>query len=190
MKTCMAAGKSTFVRLRRALDPLRARFERFISGPAPDDPFYLSNRTWQQKLKVSVVVGAPVLLLIALVMAGATDMFRLHKVDPYERPAETPLAAKKPLPDPVLARRDLEVVNIHIARDVHPEVVTGIVRNNSNQKVDSAEVSYYLADTDGSLVATETADVTNVEPHGSVTFRTPLKVPDAEYVIVRDVRRN
>jgi hypothetical protein len=89
-----------------------------------------------------------------------------------------------------LAPADLEVVNIRIARDPHAAVVTGIVRNNTNRKVESAEVSYYLADTEGSLVGTDTTDVANVAPHGSVAFRMPLKIANAQYVIVRDVHLN
>jgi len=189
----MPAGKSQLDRLRKRFDPLRARIEIFISGPPPDDPLYLTNRTWQQKLKIASLVAAPVVLLMAMVTIGATDLFRLHKVDPYEHPpteAPAPVVPQKRLPDPVLAPAELEVVNIRIARDSHATVVTGIVRNNGNQKVDSAEVSYYLADTEGSLVGTDTTDVANVEPHGSVAFRMPLKIAKAEYVIVRDVHPN
>lgn len=82
------------------------------------------------------------------------------------------------------------MVNIRIARDVRPPVVTGTVRNNSNHKVASAEVSYYLANTQGSLVGTDTTGVANLAPHGSVSFRMPLKIAKAEYVIVRDVHPN
>jgi hypothetical protein len=193
MKGDMAPGKSQLDRLRKRFEPVRARIEIFISGRAPNDPLYLTNRTWQQKLKIASLIAAPVLLLIALVTAGATDLFRFHKVDPYEHPpTETaaPAAPQKRLPDPILAPADLEVVNIRIAKDAHAPVVTGVVRNNTNEKVDSAEVSYYLADTAGSLVGTDATDVANVEPHGSVTFRMPLKIAKAEYVIVRDVHAN
>ena len=193
MKSGMPAGKSQLDRLRKRLDPLRARIEIFISGRAPNDPLYLTNRTWQQKLKIASLIGVPVLVLIALVTIGATNLFRSNQADPYDHPpTEAPQAAvpQKRLPDPILAPADLEVVNIRIARDPHAMMVTGTVRNNTNQKVDSAEVSYYLADTEGSLVGTDTTDVANVEPHGSVTFRMPLKVAKAEYVIVRDVHPN
>jgi len=189
----MPVLKSQIDRLRKRFDPLRARIEVFISGRAPDDPLYLTNRTWQQKLKLAGLIAAPVLLLIALVTIGATDLFRFHKVDPFEHPAaETaaPAVPQKRLPDPILATSDLEVVNIRIARDAHAAAVTGVVRNNTNQKVDSAEVSYYLADTEGSLLGTDTTDVANVEAHGSVAFRMPLKIAKAEYVLVRDVHPN
>jgi hypothetical protein len=189
----MPAWKPHFDPLRKLFEPWRARVELLISGRAPDDPLYLTNRTWQQKVKLASLIAAPVLLLIALVTVGATDLFRFHKVDPYERPpAEAPVRAlpQKRLPDPVLTPAGLEVVNIRIAREAKALVVTGVVRNNTNEKVDSAEVSYYLADTEGSLVGTDTTDVSNVQPHGSVAFRMPLKVAKAEYVIVRDVHAN
>ncbi len=189
----MPAGNSIADRLREHIETVRARVERFISGRAPDDPLYLSNRGWQQKVKVAAFIAIPVVLLVVLILAAATDVFRFHKADPYEHPvadAPAPVTPKQKLPDPVLASSDLEVVNIKIARDAHPPVVTGVVRNNTGEKVDSAEVSYYLADNEGSLVGTDTTDVSNVQPHGSVSFRMPLKVAKAEYVIVRDVHPN
>ena len=175
------------------IEGLRGRIELLISGRAPDDPLYLTNRTWQQKVRLASLIAAPIVVLCALVMIAATDVLRLHKVDPYDHPSNDATAAAVPqkrLPDPVLAAADLEVVNIKIARDARSAVVTGIVRNNTGEKVDSAEVSYYLADTDGSLVGSDTTDVANVQPHGSVSFRIPLKVAKAEYVIVRDVHPN
>jgi hypothetical protein len=193
MKITMTAGKAQIDELRKRLQLVRARVEVLISGRAPDDPLYLTNRTWQQKVKLAALIAAPILVLVALVLIAATDLLRVHRVDPYEHPAmeqPAPVAPRKRLPDPILESTDLEVVNIHIARDARSAVVTGVVRNNTGEKVDSAEVSYYLADTEGSLVGTDTTDVANVAAHGSVSFRMPLKVAKAEYVIVRDVHPN
>lgn len=176
-----------------SLDQLRARFERFISGQAPDDPFYLSNRSWQQKLRTGALIAVPVLFLVALVTIAATDLFRLHKADPFGHPAvETPapVAAKQRLPDPKLTPTDVEVVDIRIAKDNRPPSVTGIVRNNTNRNVNSAEVTYFLADRDGSLLGVETTGVANLKPHASVAFRETLKSEKAQYVLVRDVHVN
>jgi hypothetical protein len=190
MKGGMPAGKSQFDPLRKRFDPLRERMEIFISGRAPSDPLYLTNRTWQQKLKIAALIVAPVLLLIVLVTIGATNPLRFHKVEADQRPpveAPPPAVPQKPLSGPVSASTDLEVVNIRISRDAHPAVVTGTVRNKTNRKISSAEVSYYFADAAGSLVGTDTTEVANVEPHGSVAFRMPLKIARAAYVIVGDV---
>jgi hypothetical protein len=171
---------------------LRARFEDFLSGRAPNDPLYLTNRPLKQKLKIAALVAVPIVILLVLVLIAATDGFRLRRVDPYEHPAaeaQTSTAPGPRLPDPKLAA-ELEVVNIRIVRDARSPLVTGVVRNNTNAKVGAAEVSYYLADKDGSMVGTDTTEVTNVAAHGSVTFRVPLKIARAQYVLVRDVHPN
>jgi hypothetical protein len=186
MTDSMPVGKSRY-------DRLRARYEVFLSGRAPDDPFYLTNRTWRQKLRTAALIATPVVLLAGLVTVGATDLFRSHKADSLDHlasEAPAPADTKKHLPDPVLASSDLEVVNIRIARDARPPSVTGVVRNNTSQRVESAEVSYYLSDAAGSLLGTDSTDVANLAPHGSVSFRMPLKVAKAEYVLVRDVHPN
>jgi hypothetical protein len=198
MRGGMPAGNSRLDRLRKRFDPLRARIEIFISGQAPSDPLYLTNRSWQQKLKAAALIAVPVLLLIAFVTIAASNRLRSGRVAPDENPLtetspqpEAPQAAmRKPLPDPISASTDLDVVNLRIARDAHPPMVTGTVRNKTGRKVDSAEVSYYLSDTAGSLVGTDKTQVANVEPHGSVGFRIPLKIANAEYVFVRDVHPN
>lgn len=167
--------------------------EILISGRAPADPFYLTNRTWLHKLKMASLIVAPVLLLAALVTVGATDRFRMHQVVADEGPlAAAPEAAaqQKPPLDPISASTDLEVVNMRIARDTHPPFVMGVVRNTTGRKIDSADVSYYLADAAGNLVGTDKTQVANVAPHGSVAFRLPLKTATAQYVFVRDAHPN
>jgi hypothetical protein len=189
----MPVGKSWLDPWRKRFDPLRARIEILLSGRPHSDPLYLTNRTWRQKLKIASLIVAAALLLMALVTIGVTNPFRFHKGDAYERPvaeAPPPAVQQQRPPDPVLGAEGLEVVNIRIARDARPPVVTGTVRNNSDHKVASAEVSYYLANTQGSLVGTDTTGVANLAPHGSVSFRMPLKIAKAEYVIVRDVHPN
>jgi hypothetical protein len=191
MKTGMPAGKSQLDTFRKRFDPLRERMEIFISGRAPSDPLYLTNRTWRQKLKIAVLLVAPVVLLTVLVAIVVTNPLRFHKVEAEVRaPVEAPAPATQPKPrsGPLSASTDLEVVNIRIARDAHPPAVIGTVRNRTARKVDSAEVSYYLADAAGSMVGSDTTEVANLEPHGSVAFRAPLKFERAAYVIVRDVQ--
>ncbi len=189
----MSVGSPPLGSSQKRFHRLRDRIEVFLSGRAPDDPLYLSNRSWKQKVRIAALIAVPVLLVGTMVTIGATDVFRFRRADPYDHPsAEVPAASTAPkrLPDPVLNSAELEVVNIKIAKDARAPVVTGVVRNNSNQKVASAEVSYYLADTQGSLVGTDTAEVAALAAHSSVSFRMPLKIAKAEYVIVREVRPN
>jgi hypothetical protein len=173
-------------------DGLRQRCDRLLSGRAQSDPLYLTNRTAAQKLKVAALIAVPFLILGALATAGVMGMFHFNKAGPYERP---PAEAQAAVPtrrtaDLRLTPRDLEVVNIHIAADEKPPVVTGVIRNNTSRKVDSAEVSFDLADARGSLMGTETTQVQNVGPHSTVSFRAPLKTANADYVMIRDVHSN
>jgi hypothetical protein len=168
---------------------VRQRFDSFLAGAPPSDPLYLSNRTWKQKLLLAALIGSPVVLVLLLVIAGSTDMLRFHKVNPYQH-AAAPAATKAPEPHVVPAGEALEVTNLRIARDVQPPVVTGEVRNNTDHAVHSAEITYLLADNNGSVLATESTHVQDVGPHGVVTFQAPLKSSHADYVVVRDVRAN
>jgi hypothetical protein len=169
---------------------LRERFDRFLDGRPPSDPLYLSNRTWKQKLSFGALIAAPAVILLALLAIGSTGMFRLNNVDPYEHSvAETaPPAPPKIAADPKLNRPDLEVLNIQFIQAPGKPVVSGIVRNNTDRIVDSAEVSYYLSDSRGSLIGSETTTVRNIEAHASVPFRATVMSPNAAYVLVREVR--
>jgi len=177
---------------RNRLDSLREQFESILTGRAPSDPLYLTNRTWRQKLKTALLIALAAGVLLAVVAIGVADPFGFRKVDAYDNSATealSPAPKTQPL-EPILSSEGLEVVNIRIDRAARPPVVTGIVRNNSERRVKSAEVRYYLGDAHGSVVGGDTAGVSNVAPHGSAGFRVPLKTAQAEYVLVRDVHPN
>jgi len=170
---------------------LRDRFDRFLSGTAPSDPLYLSNRSPQQRLRRAAAILLPVLIVVGVLIAGSIKLFRTN-VNPYEHLADTPAPAPRPAhaprPDPALTSSGLEVVTIRISRDSASPAVTGVLRNNTAKAVASAEVTYFLADSSGSMIATENASVRNVPPQGSVNFRVPLRAINAAMVMVREVR--
>jgi hypothetical protein len=189
----MPAGKSKFDALFKPFEPIRERVDVFLSAHASDDPLYLTNRTWQQKVKGAAMIGIPAVALLALVTAAASGVFRTHKIDTYNHTAVLEPAAALPqkhIADPGYTSSDLDVMDLRIARDSHPPSVTGLVRNNTGQTVASAQVTYYLADDAGSLVASDTTDVRDILPHASVAFRRALKSANAQYVLVRDVHPN
>ncbi|MFN7992687.1 MAG: FxLYD domain-containing protein [Bryobacteraceae bacterium] len=170
---------------------LNDRFDRFLSGTAPSDPLYVSNRSAQQKLRRAAAIVVPVLIVVGVIVAGSIKLFRAN-VNPYEHLAETPAPAPQPAPalrpDPASTPAGLEVLTIRIYRDSGPPVISGVVRNNTGKAVSSAMVTYFLADSGGSMIATENATVHDVPPRGSVTFRAPLRTQNAAMVMVREVR--
>src|SRR5437016_5000933 len=56
---------------------LRQKFDTMLAGgAAPNDPLYLSNRTWTQKVRSWGVITIPLLVLVAgvgLVLSGYLD---------------------------------------------------------------------------------------------------------------------
>src|ERR1051326_43752 len=59
-------GRYRVMKFLDRVDSIARRIERFVSGSAPSDPLYVSNRTFGQKIRVVVLIGAPVLALAVL----------------------------------------------------------------------------------------------------------------------------
>jgi hypothetical protein len=169
---------------------LRQRFDALLAGEAPSDPLYLSNRTWKQKLRLAALIGIPMLVIALVIVAASTDVFQLRRANPYDHPGSAEPAATAPDPATEPTEKEMEVSNLRIARDVKPPIITGEFRNNSDHLIHSAEITYFIADNNGSLLATESTEVLEVGPHRVVTFSAPLKLSQAGYVQVRDVHAN
>ena len=79
------------------LGPLRDKIELFLSGERSSDPFYLSNRTWKQKLRLPLLVAAPTLLLFCALVLIFTNVYSPKAAPPKEvSPREV---MKRLLPD-------------------------------------------------------------------------------------------
>ncbi len=169
---------------------VRQRFDAFLAGKPPSDPLYLSNRTWKQKLKLAALIGIPVLVMSLVIVAASTDLFHLRHENPYDHTLQAEPVATAPELAAEPQVQGMEVSNLRIARDVKPPIITGEFRNNTDHPIHSAEITYFIADNNGSVLATESTEVLEVGPHRVVTFRAPLKLSQAGYVLVRDVHAN
>jgi len=138
----------------------------------------MSSRAHKLKVGSAAVSAA---ILIGLSVFAARAVFHFGK------PARSRAALQPPGELKLIPPR-VDVADIEIVRDANPPVVSGVVRNNTGQELRSAEVTYELVAADGSLLSADTADVTGLKPHSSASFRVPLKSPQAEFIIVRDVR--
>jgi len=170
-----------FGRLRRMLD-------RFLSGSAPTDPLYLSNRTFDQVFKRWLLVALP----LVLVAAGAVVVFRTL------RPSEPPPAkvltnaeiAAKMLPNldqkiEVEGDKDLVVEDVHVDHAAEAKLA-GTVRNTTHHEIRSAEIVFTVTAANGVQLSAVRVQVTGIPAGATVPFQTPV-VPNAAFAIVREV---
>ena len=59
----------------RWLGPLRGLLERVLQAPAPSDPLYLSNRTFDQKAKLGLAIAVPCLIVVGVTALGLSHFF-------------------------------------------------------------------------------------------------------------------
>jgi len=167
----------------------RQQFDRWLNGPAPTDPLYLSNRTTWQRVRVAVVVVAPVLLLLAvlaLALGGAfkgTDAPKPKELTVAEKAARILPDLNKPIRLP--ANRDLEVEDVHIERG-SPTRLAGLIKNNTGRMIAAAELSFDLTDNRGSRLGAVSTRVEKLPPHSTTSFRFPIAQDTAELVLVRE----
>jgi hypothetical protein len=174
----------------RWLGPLRGPVERFISGgPAPSDPFYLTNRTFGQKVRLGILIAAPCLIVAGFFGLALLQYFK--KSTPPPAPELTPAeVARRTLPNvdkdiQLAVNRDVEVVEVHV--DHAGSKLTGTLKNNTDRTV-GAEVVFDLVDEAGSQVGAVVGRVEQIAPQGKADFQFPIKQQDAVFALVREVR--
>src|ERR1051326_7068019 len=112
------SGQKTSEKSLKWLGPLARPIDRFLSGAAPNDPLYLTNRTFGQKLKSWSIIAIPCLILAVGVGVTLSNI-----LNPPEAKQAAELTAKeisaKLLPnlDPNLkldVNSDLEAVEVKV----------------------------------------------------------------------------
>jgi hypothetical protein len=175
----------------RWLGPLRRLLERFLLRPAPSDPLYLSNRTFDQKVKLWLAIGVPCLILAGVTVLGLSHFFAANEPGPAPEPSAAELAAKL-LPNvdktiTIEVNRDVQVLEAHIEREGGMKV-TGTVKNNTDRLIHTTEIILNLADRTGSHLGAVSAQVDNLAPNATVKFQLPIEQKDAAFALVREVQ--
>jgi hypothetical protein len=173
---------------RKWLGPLRGLVERILSGSAPSDPLYLTNRSLGRRIMPWSLVVIPCLLIVGLVVLALT-----YSGAPVAAPKKEPTAeeaAAKVLPN--LARdvkidsnKDVEVLQVQVNRSAMK--VTGTVRNNTAHTVAVTDVIFNLTDTSGSAIGAVSGHIENLPPKSTRDFQIPIKRQDAAFVLVREL---
>jgi hypothetical protein len=163
--------------------------DRLLSGPAPSDPLYLTNRSASQRMKLWVLIGLPCLLL-ALAIGVALSNILGQQQEP--RPAAEP-SAKVParlLPnigsDLKLDRNhDIEVVEVRVEHTGGSHII-GIVRNTTDHEIANAHLVLDLTDLNGSQVGGVGANIERIPAQRTKTFSVPIVQKTAAFALVRE----
>jgi hypothetical protein len=174
----------------RWLGPLHRLVDRIPSRPAPSDPLYLSNRTFDQKVKLWLAIAVPCLILAGLTVLGLSRFYHANGPGPAPEPSAATTAAKL-LPDldktirpDVIA--DAQVLEAHVESEGGMKVA-GMVKNNTSRLIRTTEIVLNLADATGSNLGAVRAQVDNLAPNATVKFQIPIEQKDATIALVREV---
>jgi hypothetical protein len=175
----------------RWLGPLRGLLERVLLRPAPSDPLYLSNRTFDQKVKVGLVIAVPCLIVVCVTALGLSHFFQAKGPGPAAEMSGVELA-KKLLPNmdtslKIEVNKDVQVLDAHIEREGGMKVA-GAVKNNTDRLIRTTEIVLNLTDATGSQLGAVSARVDNLAPNATANFQIPIEQTDAAFALVREVQ--
>ncbi len=167
------------------LGRLREWLDRFINGPAPSDPLYLTNRTWKQKLRSSLLIAIPLALLVGGVALGLSHLYA-PRTAPPRPPTPAEIAASLPLDltkDIDTTPMEAEIQELHPDTFGSPKLV-GTLRNNTDRTI-AVEFTVDLTDRGLSAIDAVTERVEKAPAKSTVPFQFPIKDANAAYAVVR-----
>ncbi len=164
----------------------RKRIDGLVSGSAPSDPLYLSNRTFLQKFGVWLVVAIPCLAVGAiflLLRPGAPSENAPAEISKKELAARV-VRDLKPVALPNNADVELSTVSV----DRNRSVVTGMIRNRTSHMLQSVEVTFILTDKTGSQKGVIALKLTGLPVNESRPFAVPFTDKQVAYAMVREIQ--
>jgi hypothetical protein len=172
------------------LGPLSGPVERFLSGPAPTDPLYLTNRTFGQKARSWILIGLPLMILLVGLGVTMSSLIDPPEVKPVPEPSAKEIAARI-LPNiskdiRVEQNNDVEVVEVKIDHE-NGSRLTGVIRNVTNHDIANARLVVDLTDINGSQVGGVEAKVENIPPSKTKPFSLTIAQRNAAFALVREV---
>jgi hypothetical protein len=175
---------------RKWLGPLRGPVDRLLSGSAPADPLYLTNRSLGRRIKSWSLVVIPCLFIVGLVaLALSQGYFNPPEAVPRREPSAAE-AARTMLPNiardiRIESNKEVEVVQVQVDRSAMK--VIGSVRNNAAYAIAATDVVFNLTDKSGSQVGAVRGHIENLSPKSTKDFQFPIEQRDAAFVLVREV---
>jgi len=176
-------------------DAVAKRMERFFTGGRAHDPLYVTNRTVGQKVRFYLLIGAPVVAIVAFMGLAMDNYF-----DPPAKP-EKAIVAKEPTGEytakvlPHIEKglavaneysRDVEVLEASVSRGGE-HFISGKIRNTTDHAISVAELIFDVTDEEGSQLGGVSVRVENVPARAIVPFKSPLQQQSARSALVREV---
>lgn len=158
---------------------------RFLSGPVPSDPLYLTNQTFGQKARRFLVLVVPLVVVVALVVVAIAILLPKKA---FKEPAT--VVAPRVLPNikdiKLGSNPDLEVVDVHFDH-TGGDTMLGAIRNKTDRQINEAVVVMDLVDDDRSQLGGITVTENNLAPGETRTFKMPIEQSTASLAVVREV---
>jgi hypothetical protein len=182
------------------VDAIAKRLESFFTGRnAASDPLYLTNRTFGQKVRTGVLIGAPIAAIGVIVYLALAKQF--DRPISLERAVAIEAAAKAKQPTGEITAKvlpnidktytsenskDVDVIEASINRAGEPTLI-GKLRNNTENLVRVADLVFDVTDNEGSQLGGVSVRVENIPPRGTAPFRLVLPQREARTALVREV---
>lgn len=172
--------------------PIRERIEKYLNSGSANDPLYLTNRTFNQKMRLWLIIGIPAALLLGglgLVMIGYFDAGTTVTAPPVGlTDAEL---AQKMLPNltqnlDLGGQKDVEVQDVHVTH-TGPAKLAGVAMSKSNHSLSKVEIVFELTDKDGSRLGAVTTELANLAANSTVPFQFSIEQQNASFALVREI---
>ena len=178
----------------RWLGPLAEPVTRFLDGgAAPSDPFYLTNRTFGQRVRLAVVIAIPCLLVVGAIGLATMGYFDSPQAAAPPAPTLTPeQVAAKMLPNidkdlKIDSNRDIGISDVHVEQGSSTKVA-GTATNNTDRAVENVEVVFDLTDATGSRLGAVSTKIARIAPKGSAPFSFAVQQRAAAFALVREIK--
>jgi len=167
---------------------LKGFLARFLAGPDPSDPLYLSRQTPAQRVRRFLVAVIPVAVVMVVAIVGIV-LFAPKKIVP-RAPVQTALvlpAFNKEIK--LNFNKDVEVTEVHFDHS-HDSLMIGGVRNLTDHQINEAVMEFDLVDHSGSQLGGVTITLNNLAPREVRAFKQPVDQTTAAGAIVREAHTN
>lgn len=162
----------------RGATDLKAWMNRLISGKAPSDPLYLSNRRLRDRLWPWIAACS---FFLALLVVWKVAVPRTQP-PAHALPSNAKLAA---MSFPKFADSQLEVVGVGVL--ANGSKLEGEVRNKTDHVIAVGRLSFELQDVHGHFTGATGMELKEIQPGQITRFELPIRQPDSRLALVTGI---